>query len=117
MAAAADHVADGVVGAAPVNARPWYVAIVEGVNPLLTPVAECRVEAAHREARSAVDAVIAAAGQAPSGAVIHVIAQIHAVVVRAETRHGGRRFDVVDTAPVPIVGAADQDAGALVTTE
>src|SRR5262249_7489408 len=117
MPAAANQVADRVVRPSPVDRRTRHVTIVQGVHPLLAPVAEGGIQPANGEARRVAHPVIAAARYAPACAVVHVVPQVHAVVVRAEAVDGWRRFDVVDAAAIPIVRAADEDAHALVSAE
>src|SRR5262249_49088026 len=107
---ARDEIANGVVGSTPVDAGPRNVSVVERVHPFLAPIPERRVQPPERDTRSARNAVVGAAGEAPAGAVILVVAKIDAVVVRSQAREGGRRFDFVDPGAVPVVGAADEHA-------
>src|SRR5689334_15569265 len=105
-----DEIADGVVRPPPVDARFGYIPVIERIHPLLTPVPKGRVEAAREQIRPVADTVIRTAREAPSRAVVHVVAKVDAVVMRRHTRHRRGRFDVVDAAAVPVVGAAEEKA-------
>src|SRR5262245_9644188 len=56
VTAAADIAADRVVGPPPVDAGGGNVAVVQRVDPLLPPVAECGVEGPEGEVRAAAHA-------------------------------------------------------------
>ena len=117
VTAAADEAPDCVVRTAPVHAGAGHVAVVQRVDPFLAPVAKRGIQGTEGQARAVAYAVIRAAGQAPPCPVVHVIAQIDGVIVRAQARDGRRRFDVVDPASVPVVGPAEQQTQLLIRAE
>src|SRR5579859_7543105 len=75
-----------------------------GIDPIVAEVIEERVEALEINARSVVETVVERAAKPTAIAEVFIIAQ---VISACERRSG---FNIVDAAPVPVVGSADKHA-------
>src|SRR5215831_8332476 len=117
MSSAQHQAADGKIRAPPVLAGLGIVAVVGSVHPLVSPILESGIQAAEIDVGTLIQLVVRAAGKSPAGAVVLVVAEVYAVVVRRQAGDRGRRLDVIDAAPVPIVSAAYQHSKLLPRSE
>src|SRR5579859_6700904 len=97
----------------------WLRWIIQaGVNqreyPLVAPVTKRGEKSPQRDIGPFAELVIGAASRSPAGAIVDIVAEVHAVIVWSRAASGRHGLKIVDAATVVVVRAADQHSPLLV---
>lgn len=91
--------------------------VVHGVDPLVAPVAESREEGADGDSGAFGEFVVGRTRCTPAAAVIDVVAEVVAGVMRGRASRGGHGLDIVDAAAVVVVGKSGQSSQPVIGEE